>query len=91
MPTIAALPLYRWAAHRRPQTVVAAAIVGIVLRMGLAGVLLTVVAGFLPSVTALALGCVIAVVAALIAEAAVALRDPRLFWIDPHARERAAA
>jgi hypothetical protein len=90
--TLSALPLYRWAAYRAPRTVISVAMVGVALRLGLAAVLLAVLASYLPSsVVAAAVGCAVAVLAGLVAEAAVAARDPRLFWIDPSARERAAA
>jgi hypothetical protein len=83
--TLASLPLYRWGASRRPDMVVRVAPIGIAIRLGLAGVLLVVVAqlpGLAP--TALGVAMVAALLATHVAEIVVASRDARLYWIDPH-------
>ncbi len=86
----ASLPLYRWGATRGVATVLRLAVVGIVLRLVLAAVLLAI-ASQVPalSTTAVAVGMGSALLATHIAEITVAARDPRLYWVDPHAKKAA--
>lgn len=80
---VPALPLYRWAGSLGPDAVGMVALLGVGLRLALATVAFAVV-DRIPAVsmTSFALALAAALVATLVAEVTLSLRDPRLSFVN---------